>query len=119
MLSPQAMKVLLKRYGTVAIALHAGIFATTLGSFWAAMRYGVDVAAVMERVPLLRHTPLDPHASTLAVAYAATLVTGPPRAVLTLTTTPVVAKRWWRFSGQHSKARKAEREEAATDGGAS
>lgn len=70
------VKHVLKTYGRTALLFHTSVFATTFSGSYAAIRYGVDLRNVVERVPFVDLSKMDPEAGTLALAYVSTLATG-------------------------------------------
>lgn len=102
MMSAAELRRLMREYGPIAVALHSGVFLGTLGSLYALVDYGVDVASILQRVPYLADNMPHPGAGTLAVAWGLTTVTGPVRALITITFTPRLARLFW---GQMDKRR--------------
>jgi hypothetical protein len=81
------------RYGPVALVVWLGMFGATMASFYAAIRFGVDLAAIATRLGL-DPTRVAEATGTVAVAYGATYLTKPLRIVIALAVTPPVA-HWW------------------------
>ncbi|KJE93942.1 hypothetical protein CAOG_04651 [Capsaspora owczarzaki ATCC 30864] len=89
-------KLMLKRYGPVALVFHGSVFATTMAAIYAALELGVDVPALCAMLgvdKLVDQATLDHPLGTVLVAYVATGITGPVRTALTVAGTPFVA-RW-------------------------
>ncbi|CAM9460938.1 unnamed protein product [Discosporangium mesarthrocarpum] len=93
-LSPEALKQLVRDYGSVAVVLHGSVFSATFGSFYWALDQGMDIAALVANVPLIAENLPSPSAGNLAAAWGLTTITGPARGVLTITLTPRVARFW-------------------------
>jgi Protein of unknown function (DUF1279) len=92
-LSPSHMKHMLKKYGPVAGVFHFTIWMSTLGGFYAAVKSGLDVSSFLSWLPFVEEEMLAKNAAAgqFAVAYAATMLTGPLRALLTISATPKVS----------------------------
>ncbi|CAN0007950.1 unnamed protein product [Ectocarpus fasciculatus] len=106
------LKRFMKRYGRVAAAFHVSVFLGTLGTCYSLVDYGgLDIAQLVKDVPILADNLPPAGAGNLAIAYGMTSAIGPPRAVLTVTVTPRIA----RFLAGREEERRRERGE----GGAS
>ncbi|KAF1329696.1 Methionine aminopeptidase, type i, partial [Globisporangium splendens] len=62
------VKHVLKTYGRTALLFHSTVFVTTFSGSYAAIHRGVDLRHVMERVPFVDLSKMDPEAGTLALA---------------------------------------------------
>lgn len=102
-ISGQKMKELAKRYGPIAFVFHTSVYVTTLSAFYYGVGHGVDISSILSKIPFVEMDRLDPTAGQFAAAYAAAMITGPVRAVLTMTATPHVARVW----RNHVRARPA------------
>ncbi|KAG5178556.1 hypothetical protein JKP88DRAFT_329071 [Tribonema minus] len=89
-------KHIMKEYGPVAATLHGSVFLTTLGGMYAALEKGLDINALLAQLPFIDGAALGSGGAggQLAVAYGATLMTGPARTILTVVATPKVAHVW-------------------------
>jgi hypothetical protein len=74
------LQALMEEYGGVALAVWMVLFISTIAASYAAIKLGFQVETAAGS------------ASTLAAAYAFTLLTKPARAVATLALTPLVAR---------------------------
>jgi len=81
------IKALAEKYGPVAFGTWFAIFFLTLGAFYLAIENGVMPAGAAGRT------------GTVAMAYGATQLTKPLRAVATIALTPVLA-RWFGYTGK-------------------
>lgn len=93
--SAAELRRLMREYGPVAAAFHASVFFTTLGTFYSVIDYGLDVPSLVKDIPMIANNLPHPSAGNLAVAWGLTTLTGPVRAVMTITLTPRVARFWW------------------------
>jgi Protein of unknown function (DUF1279) len=91
--SPSHMKHMLKKFGPVAGVFHFTIWLSTLGGFYAAVKSGLDVSSFLSWLPFVEEEMLAKNAAAgqFAVAYAAAMLTGPLRALLTISATPKVS----------------------------
>ncbi|CAM9868628.1 unnamed protein product [Ascophyllum nodosum] len=94
-MSRAELKRLMKEYGPVAATFHTTVFLATLGSFYSLTDYGLDVSLLVKDIPIIANNLPSPGAGKLAVAWGLTSVTGPVRALMTITLTPRVARFWW------------------------
>lgn len=72
----QQLRVVMKKYGKIAAAFHASMFAATFGASYGVIRSGVDVETFLDRIPMVDARKVDASAGSLACAYIATLATG-------------------------------------------
>lgn len=106
--SAEYLKRFLKKYGRVAVTFHVSVFLATLGTCYSVVDYGgLDIPALVKNVPLLADNLPPASAGNLAIAYGMTSAVGPPRAVLTVTLTPRIAKFW---SGREANRRRKQGE---------
>ena len=99
----EKLKRVIYAYGPLALSFHLGCEALAFGGFYVAVSNGaLDVdallAAVEARTGVDAAAKLPPGASSAVVAYLLTgTLTGVPRTLLTLTATPVLARKLgWR-----------------------
>ncbi|KAG5192456.1 hypothetical protein JKP88DRAFT_284283 [Tribonema minus] len=85
-----------RKYGPVAGVVHSSVYVCTLGSMYTAIASGLDLTSLLAQIPLMDQDLLTANAAAghLAVAYGATMLTGPMRAVVTITATPAAADVW-------------------------
>ncbi len=117
------IKEVVKKYGPFAVGTHATVYAVTLGCVYSLIGQGVDIANLVEWLPysvdkdefevasgqvgrsptslsvLLLYIPPSLTCDILfcqqfAAAYALTVLTGPPRAVITVLASPHVTRAW-------------------------
>ncbi|CBN75645.1 conserved unknown protein [Ectocarpus siliculosus] len=105
------LKHFMKRYGRVAATFHMSVFLGTLGTCYSLIDYGgLDIAELVKDVPILADNLPPAGAGNLAIAYGMTSAIGPPRAVLTVTVTPRIA----RFLAGREEERRREDEGGTT-----
>lgn len=98
--SAEYLRRFLKKYGRVAVTFHISVFLATLGTCYSVVDYGgLDIPALVKDFPLLADNLPPASAGNLAIAYGMTSAVGPPRAVLTITLTPRIARF---FSGREA-----------------
>ncbi|CAM9734827.1 unnamed protein product [Ectocarpus sp. 4 AP-2014] len=99
-------KNFMKKYGRVAATFHISVFLGTLGTCYSLVDYGgLDIAELVKDVPILADNLPPAGAGNLAIAYAMTSAIGPPRAVLTVTVTPRIARF---LAGREERRREGE-----------
>jgi hypothetical protein len=87
----ERLKQTAKLYGLTATVFHSSVYVCALGTTFAAVRSGLDTAALLHSWGL--DTELIPHeAGDLAAAWCICAVTGPARGVLTVAASPVIAR---------------------------
>ncbi|CAM9603249.1 unnamed protein product [Scytosiphon promiscuus] len=106
--SGEYLKRFMKKYGRVAVAFHLSVFFTTLGTCYSLVDYGgLDMAVLVKDIPILADNLPPASAGNLAIAYGMTSAIGPPRAILTVTLTPRIAKF---LEGREAKRRETAEE---------
>ncbi|CAN0429677.1 unnamed protein product [Ectocarpus sp. 12 AP-2014] len=100
------LKRFMKKYGRVAATFHISVFLGTLGTCYSLVDYGgLDIAELVKDVPILADNLPPAGAGNLAIAYGMTSAIGPPRAVLTVTVTPRIARF---LAGREERRREGE-----------
>ncbi|CAM9918806.1 unnamed protein product, partial [Hapterophycus canaliculatus] len=106
--SGEYLKRFMKKYGRVAVTFHLSVFLTTLGTCYSLVDYGgLDMAVLVKDIPILADNLPPASAGNLAIAYGMTSAIGPPRAILTVTLTPRIAKF---LDGREAKRRETAEE---------
>lgn len=65
-----------KRYGKTAFFFHSGVYLSTLSAMYYGIESGVDISKMLDLLPMIDLSSLDPSAGTFALAYLATGATG-------------------------------------------
>ncbi|EKU20355.1 hypothetical protein NGA_2087520 [Nannochloropsis gaditana CCMP526] len=104
------LRLMVKRYGAVAVITYLGVYVVTLSALFAAVEsgltpfdYGLDSNWLVEKAthllenyswsePLVETIQTNPHAGNFAVAWVLTKFTEPLRMILTIAVVPRIAR---------------------------
>lgn len=98
----QKLRRMVYAYGPLALGFHVVVEIATFGGFYYGVANGLDVEALLAAfesyTQISMAETITPGASNALVAYLLTTgVTGVPRTILTLTATPIIARKLgWR-----------------------
>jgi len=85
-----------REYGVLAIAYHYAVYGTTFSTFYLAVKFGLDVPSLVKSLPeSMQGEWLQkalPTAGTLGLAFILQKIISPLRIILTITTTPMLAR---------------------------
>jgi hypothetical protein len=88
------LKELVARYGKIALAVHVGTGLCSLGTCYAAVRYGVDLPAMASSIGIpLDQSKLASESGSFVVAYVVHKALAPVRIGITVGLTPIIAQR--------------------------
>lgn len=104
------IRLMVRRYGPVAVVTYLGVYVTTLGLLFGAIEsgvnpfdYGVDSGSMVDKVtgmlegyswgePVVESIRKNPHVGNFALAWILTKFTEPLRAVITIGIVPKIAR---------------------------
>ncbi len=118
------LKLMMKRYGAVAVVTYFGVYVSTLGVLYAAIEsgvnpfdYGLDSGSLMGKVtamlegyswsqPILDSIEKNPHVGNFALAWIMTKFTEPLRMLVTFGIVPPIARALGRAPPKPVKVKK-------------
>ena len=89
----ERLKHVMKRYGTTAVLFHSSVYVLSYSSVFLSIHYGLDAEALLKSLGA-GEIGIPAEAGEFAAAWAVTAISGPPRGLLTVVATPLIARRF-------------------------